>query len=71
MLIFFEEAVLETMARVCLAAFVGFATGLLSPESAARRPRPNACRPCGGATGANASQREYSSNASMDHDDVA
>ena len=37
MLILFEEAVLEAMARVCLAAFVGFATGLLSPETAARR----------------------------------
>jgi hypothetical protein len=42
MLILFEEAVLEAMARVCLAAFVGFATGLLSPETAARRHRPNA-----------------------------
>jgi hypothetical protein len=71
MLILFEEAVLEAMARVCLAAFVGFATGLLSPETAARRHRPNACRLCGGAADADSSQREYGSNASTDHDDVA
>jgi hypothetical protein len=71
MSIFCEEAALEAVARVCLVAFVGFATGLLSPESAARGPRPNACRHCGSATGANASQREYGSNVSMDHDHVA